>query len=239
MKKITQNTFNPQTLRASYELLIILKKALNIAHATEINIFALLEYTKKQNENEILLIKFLVNCIKDCPQIIKEQNQKIINAYKKPQLFKSVIDETDLLYKNNKTFKNFSNNIESELELDNPAQKFFVNSIIFELCNETISANIPLYTDIRLNLHLLQYWLKKNKKDKIINFKPIELIVINFFENGYTPQDIINYYPTKLTADMKQNFLKAIYTTLPKKLRVETICQAMALIFAYFEFEYK
>ena len=222
-------------LNSKYKKLIMLKKALNINSNTEINEDILIKFSNQNNSNEIFLINYLVKQTLNAPKIIKQQNAKLINAYKNKKHFALIIKETAELYNTHPRFAAYKKKIINALELDISDDKYRVNSILYDICRDLITDTITLNPDdICLNLHILQCWLMQQKKIKLKDVAPEIIFTIILLSHGYLIEEIANLGILNTPADNEKEYMEnIIFNIIPAQFDLSSISQLMAIIFAH------
>lgn len=208
-----------------YKKLKMLKEAFYIDD--EVNEIMLLKRARKHNEEELYIISYLVDLIMTAPQVLREQFN-LLNSCCETE-YKRIYNETKELFRTNPKFKKFSDKIYRELDLFDVHNLRICNMTIFGLCAEIITGEVKLSSkNFCMNLHILQKWLKMQREICLSSLPVIEQKIILYLANGYTPQNLIDekYF------DISDERLKAIiYDVIPARLGVQSICQAMAVIY--------
>jgi len=209
----------------NYKKILKIKNALGINQDTEASLLSMFDAAREHNKKEVFLLEYLINCMKNMPCEIKKRYDYMIEN-ERNENFAGIYLNTELLFRTNKIFKTYSDEIYCDLELDIKSSVHYLNSLIYETAYNEIeeysvfSADFPV-----MNFYLLQKRLNKFKTFKIGKLSFAEDLIINKLIEGWFESEIIALCPNK-TGKIAENILKY---KLPAKFHSETIIQALAV----------
>jgi|GEM_PF-5000031 len=211
----------------NYNKIIKVKNALGINQDVETSLLSMFDDAREHNQKEVFLLEYLMDRMKNMPLKIKKRFDYMIEN-EKNENFGSIYLNTELLFRTNNTFKKYSDEIYSELELDVQSSVHYLNLMIYETAYNEIdeysifSADFPV-----MNFYLLQKRLNKFKTFKTGRLSFAEDLIINKFTEGWFGSEIIASCPNR-TGRIAENIIKR---KLPAKFHSKTIIQALAVYF--------
>lgn len=225
------NTLSINNSLLQYKKLQMLKEAFFINDEEDVSEIMLLEEATEHNQEEFFLISFLVDTVITAPKVLKKQFD-LLNKVDKIEIeYNKLYNETEKLLKTNTKCKKFAKLIYEDLELSDNRSFRISNMVLFGLCHEMITNTIGLSSkNFCINLHILKKWLDKQQKIGIDTLTELEQKIIIYFANGYTPQNLIqnNYTEFGISSEL---MFSLIYNVLPARCGVQSICQAMAVLY--------
>ncbi len=215
-----------------YRELTILKKALGINKTKEVSISIILDIAKEHNKKEVFLLKYIIEMIKNIPSEIKKQFQLMADN-ENNEVFADIYTQTEKKFAADFIFKNYYKKTFNELSLKEANNRYFFNSLIYEMVYKEISdKSVFSEKNTIINLYLLQKWLRKHTIIPLIRLSAKEKTVIKFLTEGYTDDEIISL---SLMPQYESNEIYGLIEhQLPEKFKAENITQVLAIYFYKF-----
>lgn len=215
-------------LNKSYNMLQNLKHILGFDKNIDTNLNAVFNKLRITNEQEGFLITYLVEQIFNLPPEIKKQYSLLKKYLNNKEKYEKQLYKIKYLYETDRTFIDFLKKIYKELELRYLSERYYFNSVIFEIAYDYINPNIKLnLKNVILNLHFLFFWLEDNKKKKFLTLKDMEKQIIVQILSGNNKKDIMQMELLKEIDN--EYFLEAeMHQIIPAKFQVDNLTQALA-----------
>ena len=216
-----------------FRKLIRLKEGLYIDDETEINEDKLFDLVCRTTIEDFLLLRSVINILKNAPEKIKSQYFKIINAYSCEAMYESIIAETEELFFNDADFNSFLLYIKKELSLTDELDYKIINSYIYELAHNYMNDYVNLFSrKVYLNFHFLYKWMLETRLNVVPCLSELEnMILVMLADGGWTTNHINSEI---LNCNEDDAFIQSLmYQILPAKFNMESITQVMA--FLYFQ----
>lgn len=226
-------------LNKSYNMLQNLKHILGFDKNIETNLNIVFNKLKTTNEKEGFLITCLVEQIFNLPPAIKKQYSLLKKYLNNKEKYEKQLYKIKYLYETDRTFIDLRKNIYKELELRYISERYYFNSVIFEIAYDYINPNIKLnLKNAILNLHFLFFWLNDNKDKQILCLKEEEKHLIALVLSGNNKEDIMKM--EHLNQINNEYFLEAeMHQIIPAKFQVDNLTQALAKYYYFLLIELK
>ncbi|MDR1326860.1 MAG: hypothetical protein LBJ74_00480, partial [Heliobacteriaceae bacterium] len=221
--------FNFQEIHSKYKKLNMLKSALGLDEAQEINEDLIFSSISKHNYDEFYLLEYIINKTICAPREIKVQNSLLISLYEKPEEYKKQYEAIKEAYKNEYIFKKFASSMRKDLYLQDKSNCELLNYQIYEICFKYITDERILEpANVHLNLHFVQKWMSEQDKLQLEPFTDVEEEIVQYLANGYSVYELVE--ENLIRGEKDKGFLNTIiHEILPVKCHVETINQVMAI----------
>ena len=217
MNFVPNEKVNFKKAKSEYEALINWKNATGIEGdvITQENIK---NFCAEHNRYEIYTLTYMIESILTLPYEVQKQYEALSFYLDDNEKYQKLLNDTQILYKNNSAFIEHYNELYDELELNTTYNKNFFNQMIYEFCPKNAGGKIvPNEQNAIINLHFVQKWLNEHDYSLITTLEIDEVSLLQkIIQNGYFEND------NNITAE----FLK-----IEEKLNVNSIFQAIALYY--------
>lgn len=220
-----------QILKNKYYMLIELKKVLGINKTEESSFSTILSFVKNSNENEIFLLKYVIELVISMPKPILNEYRKLNKYLVNPQKYHKHIAKIEHLYKTNKIFIKFKKHVYKQTEWHKLRERYYFNALIYEIAKDFLSPNINIsLKSVINNIHFLIKWLEININNRILNLEYEENTIIKYILQGYLRHEIVSLI--KPDTDTHPNLVdKCIDKIIPTKFCVNNFTQALTLYY--------
>ncbi len=223
------NDLNTLYAEKKYKELTALKKALGINKNKEVSQSMILDITKEHNKKEVFLLEYIMEKLKIMPKEIKKQF-KLIYENENNEKFNEIYVITEKMFLTDNIFRNFYKEIYAELSLKTSYNRYFFNSLIYEISyKEMRGKSIFSEKNVIMNMYLLQKWIQKYEVMPVIRLSQIEKSIIKLLIQGYIDNEIISF--NMINDYSKEEIIDTLEHVLPEKYKMDNITQVLAVYF--------